>query len=114
MTGKEALKELYKEREYFWGEKVHHKSNENWSNDIKHYDNIGHNLIIIENDLERLEKLEEAIEIIVRKDICPTNLYSAIDYDKYKFAVEFDRIDKEWILTEEEFNLLKEVFNSGK
>lgn len=100
MTSKEALEELADEIKY----------THNDGKTLTHYDSVRYNAIA--KDLKKLDKLERAIKIIVRKDVCPTNLYSAIDYDKYKFAVEFDKIDKEWILTKEEFELLKEVFGN--
>ena len=69
----EAVKELYHEREYTYAESVNHKSKK-WANDIKHYDNIGNCLIILEAALKRLETLEEekqkklkALEIIKKK-----------------------------------------------
>lgn len=65
MTSKEALEELYKEREYLLGEKVNNKT-KNWHNDITHYDNINHCLLTINQDLDQLEeyrKLEEEIGI---------------------------------------------------
>ena len=58
MTSKEALQELYNEREYLLGEKVNNKT-KNWYNDITHYDNIGHCLLTIREELDRLEKLEK-------------------------------------------------------
>ena len=61
MVSKEALEELYKEREYLLGEKVNNKT-KNWHNDITHYDNINHCLLTIKQDLDRLEKLEKAFD----------------------------------------------------
>ena len=58
MNSKESVKELYKEREYLLGEKVNNKT-KNWHNDITHYDNINHCLLTINQDLDRLEKLEK-------------------------------------------------------
>lgn len=58
LNSKEAIQELYNEREYLLGEKVNNKT-KNWHNDITHYDNIGHCLLTIRQDLDRLEKLEK-------------------------------------------------------
>ena len=64
-------------------------------------------LISLCNDIEKELK---ALEIIKRKDICPTKLYCAKDYETYLWVCEQDEIDKEWILTQEEYDLLNEVF----
>lgn len=58
MTSKEALEELYKEREYLLAEKVNNKT-KNWHNDITHYDNINHCLLTIKQDLNRLDILKK-------------------------------------------------------
>lgn len=62
MNSKESVKELYREREYLLGDKVHSKS-KTWHNDIVHYDNINHCLLTIMKDLEILEILKKHIEI---------------------------------------------------
>ena len=66
MNSKEAVKELYKEREYLLGDKVHSKS-ETWHNDITHYDNINHCLLTIDKDLDRLEELEKENEVLKKE-----------------------------------------------
>ena len=67
MNCKEAIKELYKEREYLLGDKVNNKS-ETWHNDIVHYDNINHCLLTIDKDLDRLAELEKENELL-KKDL---------------------------------------------
>lgn len=62
MSSREAVKELYREREYLLGDKVHSKS-KTWHNDIVHYDNINRCLLTIMKDLEILEILKKHIEI---------------------------------------------------
>ena len=61
MTSKQAIQELYNEREYLLGEKVNNKT-KNWYNDITHYDNIGHCLLTIREDIERLEKENQELK----------------------------------------------------
>ena len=86
MTSKEALEELYKEREYLLGEKVNNKT-KNWHNDITHYDNISHCLLTIKQDLERLEQLEKVLEIIKNKCAANTNIWLVVctrTYEDYE------------------------------
>ena len=106
----EAVETLYNEREYLLGEKVNNKS-KTWSEDIKHYDTIGTCLIEIKNALTRLEKYQKAIEIVKRKNVGIDKEITDIDnYEEYKKV--FWYICEELALTEEEFNLLKEVFGN--
>jgi hypothetical protein len=65
MTSKEALKELYNERSYAYGDKVCHKG-KGWNEAIKHYDNIGKCLQIIDRDLEVLEVLKKQLKFLKR------------------------------------------------
>ena len=60
MNSKEAIEQLYQEREYIYADKVNSKG-ENWSTDIKHYDNIGRCLQTIKKDLEVLEVLKKIV-----------------------------------------------------
>ena len=103
MTSKEALEELYKEREYLLGEKVNNKT-KNWHNDITHYDNINHCLLTIKQDLDRLEKLEKTIELLkVRVKMLET-------YHKPKSRCYYLYIGGRIVfLSREEYDLLKEV-----
>ena len=59
----EAYKQLWNEREYVYDSKICSKG-KGWGEAIKHYDNIGHNLLlikdIIEQALERLEAIDNA------------------------------------------------------
>ncbi len=70
MTSKEALKELYNEQSYAYGNKVCNSGRE-WIERKKHYDNIGKCLQIIDRDLEVLEELVNLIlkgQSIVRRE----------------------------------------------
>ena len=83
-------------------------------------------LTYIKKDLERLEKLEKFIRFINTKRCCldeisPSSwnnkkVYKEMcNYDYYLFALEanyYSLKDKERILTQEEFNLLKEVLEN--
>ena len=62
MNSKEWIKELYREREYLLADKVNNKGSD-WSENIKHYDNIGKALLEISKDLYMLEILKKHIEI---------------------------------------------------
>ena len=62
MNSKEWIKELYREREYLLADKVNNKGSD-WSESIKHYDNIGKALLKISKDLYMLEILKKHIEI---------------------------------------------------
>ena len=120
MTSKEAIQELYNEREYLLGEKVNSKT-KNWHNDITHYDNINHCLLAIKQDLERLEKLEKALEIIKNKCAANTNIWLVVctrTYEDYESFVEnkdhkLVRLEHN-ILTQEEFELLKEELENDR
>ncbi len=75
---------------------------------------------IVKNALTRLEKLEKAIKIVKRisiKEITIVNLFNDFNsytewYKKYFKENGFLNLDESFIpiQTEEEFNLLKEVF----
>ena len=54
---------------------------------------------IIEKDLERLEKLEKAIEILKKT----FGLHYILEYDNYNYS-----------MAKEEYELLKEVLQGGK
>lgn len=88
MSSKEAIKELYKEREYLLGDKVHNKS-ETWHDDITHYDNINHCLLIIDKDLDRLAELEKENELLkknleqLEKNAVETHRVHCCDADGY-------------------------------
>ena len=92
MTSKEALKRLYLNSYTIEELSVVHS-------DIKDYD-------LVFQDLDRLEKLEKAIEIL--KDKKP-NLFKYFR-DRQKYTEYF--VNRE--LTEEEYELLKEVFGNDK
>ena len=62
MNSKERIKELYREREYLLADKVNNKGSD-WSESIKHYDNIGKALLEISKDLEVLKILKEHVAI---------------------------------------------------
>lgn len=126
MTSNEAIQELYNEREYLLGEKVNSKT-KNWHNDITHYDNIGHCLLTIREDLDRLEKLEkenqELKERYKHRAETSNDLCKAVN--QYEKAIEIFRkicslnnnktLETERCflrLTEEEYSLLKEVFGN--
>lgn len=77
---------------------------------------------LIVSALTRLEKLEKAIEIVKRKLVDFAKLDYAINCDKsaLNYFGEISRCEKynlsqtsDYELTEEEFNLLKEVFGNG-
>lgn len=68
-----CFKEIYREIEYVYASKVNSKANENWHNDIKHYDNIRGNVLTIQRYLEAIDnakpskalnELEKVIEEI--------------------------------------------------
>lgn len=62
---------------------------------------------LIVSSLTRLEKLEKVIKIINEKDVNIFGLKTSKNYQLYNlFVIEEDK------LTEEEFNILKEVFGN--
>ena len=106
MTSKEALEELYKEREYLLGEKVNNKT-KNWHNDITHYDNINHCLLTIKQDLDRLEKLEKTIELLkARVKMLETHHEPRSHY--YHLFIGGRVV----LLSREDYELLKEVLEN--
>ena len=110
MTSKEALEELYKEREYLLGEKVNNKT-KNWHNDITHYDNINHCLLTIKQDFDRLEELEKVVDLLWHKNVNIVYIKIFKDFKKYsEYYTGYSSKDK---LTNEEFDLLKEVLRDG-
>ena len=134
MNSKEAIQELYNEREYLLGEKVNNKT-KNWYNDITHYDNIGHCLLTIREDLDRLEKENKEFKEN-SKEICECDVDRLNKIDKDLKALEIIKEqgflfvekgqlycgrygDIEVLLEEDDFEdkheyeLLKEVFGNG-
>ena len=102
MNSKQALKELYNEREYTYGESVNHKSDK-WKNDIEHYDNIGSCLLVIKKDLE-------VLDIIKEKDLDTNWIRYQLEqynmtYAEYVFS---NPVESYHYLTETEFNLIKQ------
>ena len=64
----------------------------------------------IEQDLDRLEELENAIEIIKNKKVNIFHIWAFDDYEQYKEHYPFAEYNaEEDMLTFEEFDLLKEV-----
>ena len=112
MTNKEAVQELYNEREYLLGEKVNNKT-KNWHNDITHYDNIGHCLLTIREDLDRLEKLEKAFKILVDKKVNILVLKYFIEKGDGVEAYNLYYTTKERLI-KEEYELLKEALGNDK
>ena len=112
MSSKEAIKELYKEREYLLGDKVHSKS-KTWHDDITHYDNINHCLLTIDTDLDRLEELEKENELLKKnleqletlKDNVETGDVVHEANGHVMFSGEYLKMT-----TEENFDLLKEDY----
>ena len=49
----EAYKQLWHEREYAYGSKVSYKG-KGWAEAIQHYDNIGHNLLVVKKIIDDL------------------------------------------------------------
>ena len=110
LSSKEAIQELYNEREYLLGEKVNNKT-KNWYNDITHYDNIGHCLLTIREDLDRLEKLEKVIDILENKivNILILKYCIAKGGGVETYNLHYKTEDQ---ITQEEYELLKEVFGN--
>ena len=110
LSSKEAIQELYNEREYLLGEKVNNKT-KNWYNDIIHYDNIGHCLLTIREDLDRLEKLEKVIDILENKivNILILKYCIAKGGGVETYNLHYKTEDQ---ITQEEYELLKEVFGN--
>lgn len=99
MTSKESVKELYNEREYLLGDKVHNKS-ETWHNDIVHYDNINHCLLTIMKDLEVLGILKKWIVVNeTNDDLFPYEIKVKNGYVSNKSCL---------VLIEEDYKKIKE------
>ena len=63
---------------------------------------------VIEKDLDRLEQLEKALDILKEKVYLKVKKYCKEDYENpYKLEVE---MDYSYDLTQKDFELLKEVF----
>jgi hypothetical protein len=58
---------------------------------------------------EQVEKSLKALEIIKEKNVDILDIKTWYNYEHYCRAMEDSRLRKDWWLTEEEFNLLKEV-----
>lgn len=103
MTGIEALNELAEEIMY----------THNDGKTLTHYDSV--RIKIIQQDLDRLKKLEKAIEILEKKRLSIVYFVYEIradnnkrNYSDYKYWT-FNRVkSKDDLLTEDEFELLKE------
>jgi hypothetical protein len=67
----------------------------------------------IKQDLERLEKLEKVVEIIKNKKVFIQYLLLCIENVADPLN-EYNSLNKPLTLTQEEFDLLKEVFKNGK
>lgn len=91
MTGLEAVKELYNEREYLLGEKVSSKT-PSWCEDIKHYDKINECLIEIENELEILEIIKKHYD----KNSLFVTMGTALSFWIDKSDPDFEKV-KEWL-----------------
>ena len=92
MASKEALKELIENAQ-----------------DICEWELV--RLNIIKQDLDRLEKLEKTIELLWYKNVNIVYIKIFKDFKKYsEYYTGYSSKDK---LTNEEFELLKEVFYNG-
>ena len=106
MTSKEALIEFYNrvtsddiDKARYLGDAV--KAIQEWLE--KYY--------TIEKDLDRLEKLEKVIELLWYKNVNIVYLKIFKDFKKYsEYYTGYSSKDK---LTNEEFDLLKEVLENG-
>ena len=106
MRSKEALKEFYKIVADNVVDKITnlYESIESIQSWIKKY-------YIIENDLDRLEKLEKVIGLLWHKNVNIVYIKVFKDFKKYsEYYTGYSSKDK---LTNEEFDLLKEVFYNG-
>lgn len=120
MNGKESVKELYKEREYLLGDKVNNKS-ETWHNDIVHYDNINHCLLIIDKDLDRLAELEKENELL-KKDLKVLEIikeYAFLFFEEGQlYCGRFGDIevplDEDDFDTKQEYDLIKGWLKNGQ
>lgn len=104
-SNKEALQCFINEMDYTLKDKI--KQNREYAPQVFYK-----NKYTLENIVKDLEKLKKTFKVIRKKDICPTKLYGARDYKTYLWVCEQEQIDKEWILTQEEYNLLNEVFEN--
>ena len=106
MTSKEALKEFYKIVADNVVDKITnlYESIESIQSWIKKY-------YIIENDLDRLEKLEMVIELMWCTNVNIVYIKIFKDFKKYsEYYAGYSGKDK---LTKEEFDLLKDVLENG-
>lgn len=106
MKGLEALEDLYNLKAQLLDGKIHIKANKNYKNpydqicyDVNIYNKFSYALIIIEKELK-------ALEIIKEKEPDISFLFRVKDLNHYNSCVW-----KEQELTQEEFDLLKEVLN---
>lgn len=97
MTGIEALDQLAEEIMY----------THNDGKTLTEYDSVRYDAIA--NDLKRLEKLEKVVEILNRTRISQRRIMYSKDYNDFQ---ERSMCDYERILTQQEFDLLKEVFKN--
>lgn len=72
-----------------------------WNNTDKH------SFDIIEEDLNRLEKQDKAIEILKRTCISQRRIMYTENYKEFKDTICYDY---ERVLTKEEYEIIKEVF----
>lgn len=103
MTGKEALDKIVLSFEDCINIKNCHGQT---LLDNKFADKFNQELDIIQKDLERLEKLEEAIKIILKSYTVVPYIVASDGYDDYKGICEYVH-DKP--LIKEEYEILKEV-----
>ena len=102
MNSKEWIKELYREREYLLADKVNNKGSD-WSESIKHYDNIGKALLEISKDLEMLEILKKWIVVNeTNDDLFPYEIKVKNGYLSNKSCL---------VLIEEDYKKIKEWLN---
>ena len=109
MTSKEALKEFYKCITDNVVDKIRglHAVTESILSWIEKY-------YTIEKDLERLEKLEKALKILKDKKLNVYYIWLFDDYKRYEYYYPLIRFNiGQDMLTNEEFDLLKDVLYNG-
>ena len=78
--------------------------------DYPNFDDVNDALYIIKQDLDRLEKLEKAIELMWYKNVNIVYIKIFKDFKKYsEYYTGYSSKDK---LTKEEFDLLKDVLEN--